>query len=211
VTEQSKAFAETYAYYVKQIAALDLSALAPRLGAKVNRGTIMVSFFGRPFTIGPRGISGPSGRRPSFDTCIVLFKYVLLSPSRQPEGAVWSAFRDFKDSGPLTAFFVNDVERRIADHFAGRPQALASAGQNIGGRPPALDLTYDVCLQFEPLARVPLLLLFNDRDEEFPAQSSVLFEKRAQHYLDAECLAILGGLLYAQLKRNDPSSAARSQ
>ncbi len=207
MAEQSKAFEQTYAYYVNQVAALDLPALAPRLGAEADRERVVVSFFGQPYTIGPQGISGPSGRRPSFDTCIVLFKHVLLCPRYQPEGRAWTAFRDFKDSGPLTSFFVNDIEKRIADHFAGRPAALVSASERSGGHPPAIDLAYDVCMRFDPLARVPVLLLFNDRDEEFPAQCSVLFEQRARDYLDAECLAILGSLLYGHLKHNDPREA----
>ena len=47
---------------------------------------------------------------------------------------------------------------------------------------------------------MPVLLLFNDTDEEFAAQSTVLFERRAEKYLDAECLAMVGMLLYEYLK-----------
>jgi hypothetical protein len=42
---------------------------------------------------------------------------------------------------------------------------------------------------------VPLLLLFNDEDEDFPAQCSLLFQRRAEKFLDMECLAIIGWLL----------------
>jgi hypothetical protein len=42
--------------------------------------------------------------------------------------------------------------------------------------------------------------LFNDKDDEFPAQCSVLFEKRAENYLDMECLAMLGMLFCEYLK-----------
>jgi hypothetical protein len=45
------------------------------------------------------------------------------------------------------------------------------------------------------------LILFNDADEEFPAQCMVLFERRAENYLDMECLAMVGMLLFEQLKR----------
>jgi hypothetical protein len=49
------------------------------------------------------------------------------------------------------------------------------------------------------LPRVPLLLLFNDADDEFPAACSVLFERRAAGYLDMECLAMLGMQLARRL------------
>jgi hypothetical protein len=46
---------------------------------------------------------------------------------------------------------------------------------------------------------VPLLI--NDRDEEFEASCSVLFEMRAKRYLDPESPATLGRLLFTCLKR----------
>jgi hypothetical protein len=56
-------------------------------------------------------------------------------------------------------------------------------------------------MQFNPLPRVPLLLLFNDADDEFPAHCSLLFERRAEKYLDAESLGILGMLLSVYLRK----------
>ena len=199
----SPVFEETYAHYLSKVAVLDLSSIASKLGARAEEDRLVISLFDRAYVVGPQGITESAGPRPSFDTCIVLFKYILLCPDQQPAGSDWSSFRDLKDSGPLTKYFANEVERLIAGHFAGRKAALISAGQRLGGKPPNVDLSYDVSLRFEPLARVPLLLLFNDQDEEFPAQCSVLFEERAESYLDAECLAILGGMLARQLKRED--------
>jgi Domain of unknown function (DUF3786) len=48
---------------------------------------------------------------------------------------------------------------------------------------------------------VPILLVFNDRDEDFPAHCSLLFERRAEKYLDMECLAMLGWALSERLKQ----------
>jgi hypothetical protein len=44
-------------------------------------------------------------------------------------------------------------------------------------------------------------MLFNDADDEFPAKCSVLFPARTEAYLDAECIAMLGTLLFRKLKR----------
>jgi hypothetical protein len=62
-----------------------------------------------------------------------------------------------------------------------------------------LELASDFLSSFIVLPRVPILLLFNEADEDFPAQSSVLFEHRARHYLDMECLAMVGTLLVEHL------------
>ena len=199
----SGVFEETYAFYLNQIAELDLAAMASELGAEADGGRIVISFFDRCYTVGPQGITDAHGGRPSFDTCIVLFKHILLCPPDQPAARDWTSFRDFKDSGPLTKYFAHEVEQLVSGHFAGRKAALIAACKGLGGQAPELDLAYDVSMRFEPLARVPLLLLFNDRDEAFPAQCSVLFEQRAHTYLDGECLAILGNMLARRLKQWD--------
>ena len=41
-------------------------------------------------------------------------------------------------------------------------------------------------MQFGALPQGPVILIFNDADEEFPAKSSVLFEGRAKEYLVPE-------------------------
>ena len=44
-------------------------------------------------------------------------------------------------------------------------------------------------------------MLFNDKDDEFPAQCSVLFEKRLESLLDMECVAMVGMLFSEYLRR----------
>ena len=56
-------------------------------------------------------------------------------------------------------------------------------------------------MQFAALPKVPLLLLFNDADDSFGAQCSVLFHRSADQYLDGECLAMLGRLLFTSLDK----------
>jgi hypothetical protein len=55
-------------------------------------------------------------------------------------------------------------------------------------------------MQFNALPQVPLVMLFNDADDEFSATCSVLFQRRAENYLDPECLAMLGRCLFTHLR-----------
>ena len=65
-----------------------------------------------------------------------------------------------------------------------------------------MELSCDLIVGFDALPRVPIVLVFTDADEEFAAASTVLFESRARHYLDMECLGMIGSLLVEQLKRS---------
>jgi len=111
------------------------------------------------------------------------------------------SFRDFKNTAPLVHSFVNHTEQPIARNFSGRLRELAATCEHLGGNDPDMELSYELIMKLYPLPKVPVLLLFNDADEEFPAQCKVLFERRAEHYLDPECLAIVGTILYGLLKQ----------
>jgi hypothetical protein len=102
------------------------------------------------------------------------------------------AYRDFPDAGPLTVFWADTVEKPLAGTFAGRVDALRNACDKLDGVDPEMDIACDLCRRFTPLPKVPLLLVFNDAEDGFPAAASLLFEKWASAFLDAESQAILG-------------------
>ena len=200
MADQSSVFEKTYRDYLEQVTKIDLRSIQEKLGVRVEGTAIIIHLFGKPTRVSARGIIDQSGQRPSFDICVILCKYLLLCPDSIPKETEWTAYRDFKDTGPLTTYFANDVERSIAGRFSGRLRKLETAGKALGGCPPDMELSNDLSMRFEALPRVPLLMLYNDADEEFPAQCSVLFERRAEIYLDAECLAMVGRLLFTKLE-----------
>jgi hypothetical protein len=201
MTDPEPVFEQTYRYYLGQIAELNLKDFQDVLGIHVHENEAIIDVFGEPHRISGNAITGPSNIRPTFDICIILSKYILLCPDILPQKTGWVSYRDFKDSGPLLKFYANDVERPIANRFTGKIDALKEAGTAIGGYKPDIDLSYDFAIQFDVLPRIPLLLLFNDADNEFPASCSVLFQNDAEKYLDAECLSMVGVLLNRRLKK----------
>jgi len=200
MADQSSVFEKTYKDYLEQVTKIDLRSIQEKLGVKVEGNAVIIPLFGKPTRVSARGIIDQSGQRPSFGICVILCKYLLLCPDSIPKETEWTAYRDFKDAGPLTTYFANDVERSIAARFSGRLRELETAGKALGGCPPEMELSNDLSMRFEALPRVPLLMLYNDADEEFSAQCSVLFQRRAETYLDAECLAMVGRLLFTKLE-----------
>ena len=188
-------FEKNYRDYLAQISRLDFHARAQNLDARIVSDEIIVPFFGQPYRISGREILGPAQIRPNYSICVVLCKYLLMCPSTAPHGTHWVSYKDFKDAAPFVGGFTNNTEKAIAKNFSGRLRALKNACRDLGGQASGSELAYDLKMVFYPLPKVPLFLLFNDADEEFPAQCAVLFEKRAEKYLDMECLAVLGWLL----------------
>lgn len=203
MTTQSMAFDKTYEAYLSHIAAVDFSRCAEKLGVQIEEDGVIIPFFGNLHFVSPSGIVDSTGMRPLHAISVVLFNYLLLCPETDPTEVDWVSYRDFKDAAPFAGAFANHAEKSIAMHFSGKLDALRAACESLSGQLPAFELSYDLSMVFNALPKVPILLLFNDKDEEFSATCSVLFEKRAEKYLDMECLAIVGWLLSDYLKRKD--------
>jgi len=196
MAEKSPVFEKIYQDYLDQVAGLDLSGKDELLGIRRTEEGVWIPFFNRHFCVTDSGITDPSGWQPIHAVSVVLCRYLILCPQKLPEsGTEWVSYRNFKDAAPFAAAFARNTEGAIAENFSGRRAELAAAARKLGGAPIDADLSYDLTLQVYGLPRVPVFLLFNDADAEFAAECSVLFERRAERFLDMECLAIVGWLL----------------
>ncbi len=195
MNEASSVFQQIAKDYLAEIARLDWQPRAERLGAASSQQELGIPLFGRTYRLTREGIFDPQGNRPSHAVSVVLCKYVLLCPDNPSRMGDWVTFKDFKDAAPFAGAFRNNVERSLANHFSSRLSDLDSVCTELGGFVPQTDLSYELIRQFRALPRVDLRLLFNDQDEEFPAESTLLFPDNGSQYLDMECLAILGWLL----------------
>jgi len=169
-------FEETYKNYLAQVAEIDLASTAKRLGIELKGGEAQIPFFGQPFRVSAQGVFDPEGHKPIYAVRVALCRFLLLSPATPPVGEEWVTYKDFKDAAPFVGGFVNNTEKALVKYFSGRLPQLKEACRIMGGRPADLDLSYQVAVRFEALPRIPILLLFNDEDEDFPAQSTLLFQ-----------------------------------
>ena len=198
--EEEHVYDQTYKDYLSRIAELDFPFIADKLGMKIDGHQVVIPFFGKLYRLSAKGITDSSNRQPHLSVSVILCKHLLMCPMIEPLGGNWMSYKDFKDAAPLIQAFYNTVTQPIAEIFSSRLAELETAGKKIGGCPPAVEYPYDLAMQFDALPKVPMLLLFNDKDDEFPAQCSVLFEKRAEKFLDMECLAMVGMHFFEYLK-----------
>lgn len=202
MAEKSPVLEKTYRDYLKRVAALDLSGKPDMLGIRLTHEGISIPFFGRDYLVSSRGVAGPDGEEPIHAVSVVLCQYLLLAPPSLPEDEDdWVSYRDFRDAAPFAGAFANNTEKRIAGNFGDRPELLAEACEKLGGFPVETSVCCDLAMQVYALPRVPVLLVFHAADEEFGPECSVLFEKRAGHFLDMECLAIVGWMFSEYLAR----------
>lgn len=196
---QENIFEKTYNDYLEQIRGVSFGSTAPRLGLVSEETKITIPLLNNDYHVSPEGITDRSGKKPSHDICVILCKYILLCPVTAPKEHDLVSFRNFQDSNPLINYFSNEVEGAVGSCFSGRLSELQRASDKIGGHPAGVQLSCDLALEFDALPKIPIFMLCNDADEDFPAKCSVLFERNAESYLDAECIAMLGRQLVLHL------------
>jgi len=188
-------FEQVYRDYLRRLTQLDFPTLANKIGVETKDDALIIPFFGQPYKVSPSGIVDASGKEPLHSLKVLFCQYLLLYPAAEPQGQDWVSYKDFREAAPFVDGFQNNTEKAIAKNFSGKLGDLRRASLQLEGRDPGFDWNYQLLMRFDPLPHVPLILLFNDADEEFPAQGLLLFERRARKYLDMECLAILAWLL----------------
>jgi len=208
MAEKSPVFEKNHKYYLEQLAETDISSQEEKLGIQAEGDKALIRLFGKTYRVSQEGIFGPSGNKVGYTVSIILCKYLLHSQKTPTSNAEfqtssdWAAYRDFRDAAPLITY-VGSIEKKLAEIFSGKLGDLENACERLRGTVPDTELSYDLVRKFEALPKLPVLLLFNDADEEFPAQCSVLFEKSAEIYLDMECVAMVAGLLSGYLCQAD--------
>ena len=193
-----------YQDYLEKISSINATRIKELLEIDPNKSSIVVPVYGFDHEINHGCITNELGYNPSYFLGVILCKYVLKLPEIKPQGDDWVTYKDFHDSRPFVEAFKNYVENPIAKYFTGRPSALKTASDKLNGYPINLGVSSDLTVLFHALPQLPVLMLFNDQDEELPSTCSILFERRAAIYLDMECLAMLGMILLEWLRLGDP-------
>ena len=170
--------------------------MSKKIGSEWNGNELILPLFSRPFYISKQKILNYQKKRATHSEVVILSKYITGYPGEEIKGkGRWLHYRDFKDAIPLLEAFCNNVEKRLAEHFKGKIKELIDCCNSLGGMTYEEDWNYDVSFLFNALPNIPVLLLYNDSDELFPAQCNILFKSTIKYYLDMESVAILGLIL----------------
>lgn len=100
----------------------------------------------------------------------------------------WLPFRNLKNASPFGPAFQKSVIDVFAETFSGHMRELETACLTLGGRKlPHSDAGY----QIPAFECIPIQYLFWDKDEEFPAQANILFDRNAVDFIHVESLVTI--------------------
>jgi hypothetical protein len=122
----------------------------------------------------------------------VLLAHYLRTADGAPLAGRWIALRELPGGLMYGVAFQGysggELARWLGPDFA----QLRAVAPPLGAKP----LTYgDYSFRLDVLPRVPIAIVCNVGDDEFPAAAQLLFDAAAAHYLPTDALATLGGRL----------------
>ena len=172
--------------------------IAETLGGKIVGDSFILPFYGIDYQVASSHVTDMRTRPANPAVTELMLEYLRRCPETIPEAGPWITFREFTGAGPLMGYFTTNTNKLIENTFADRAVSLERACLHLGGKAMG-DPGFDMSFVFSALPRVPILLRFNGREENFPAQSSLLFRKSAEIYLGLKSMAVCGTWLAGNL------------
>ncbi len=175
----------------RELRLLDPSWIASRSGAVYSfvERSFTLSFFSEDYTVSyaEGEVKRANGSEAGAMEEILILHY-LVQADGMANRDEWVAYRDLPGARYHEPAFKADVESPLSRGLAGRLEGLRAWVRTNARQ---IDLPGDVAAVWEVLPRVPLLIIFNEADEEFPASARVLFDITAPNYLPTEDLSVL--------------------
>ena len=181
------------------MAKINLADRAKALGLEMRSDSLTIPFFGHQHFISRQGVIDSDGKAPTPAVATVLLDYTLRNTGIPPANSEKVSFRDFNGAGPLVVSFANNTNHLSASTIADRLNDLEAACRYLCGAPETDAVPSDLFMKFQALPGVPQYLSFNDRDDDFPADSHLLFQRSAESYLNLKSLFVLGTFLAGSL------------
>jgi hypothetical protein len=202
-SEQEGRRARTIAAALNEILTSDIEEQARKGGftcenlADGSRRISIPSFGEHVRIIMPSGDIFIPSQLDSLTMRVLALRYVKLS-SGVPVSGEWIGYRDLPGGRFYSATISPTIEKPLARVFGGKRGYLEEAARELAGRQADYG---DESFIFHPFPRTPILLVLHWGDEEFEADSRVLFDRCCSGYLNTDDLKILATQLAAYLLR----------
>lgn len=184
---------------LRHAVAADRTVVADRSGAAIDRdGNLRVEFLRRAYVIDQvewTVTRADDGAVPPSLMQSLILTYLHMSDGTPPIDR-WLGFRELPEGLFYASAFQGYTGNELVREINGEVAAFRRASEKLQGAALALG---DAGYVFQVLPRLKLAVVMWAGDDEFPAQTQVLFQETAPHYLMTEALAIVGSLLIGQI------------
>lgn len=132
----------------------------------------------------------------TFNTIMSIYGLFYYTKEQPRFANQFVPYRQVKRAAPFAPAFQKTVVDIIAKKFAGKADALERSCITLGGTPVKQG---DIGYQIKAFDCIPVQVYFWDEDDEFAAQSNILFDAEITDYLHEESVCCIGADLVRRL------------
>lgn len=180
----------------KRAASMEIKDLPERIGGTFTDGartTVELPYFNDAVLITSDGLHKKSGAELTRWEQVFIYNHMAQGGRVCPIGK-WKGLVEFPNTVSKMKSMLDHVEVPLIKAFRGKRHTLLSVAKRIGG----VDQTdryksADCVIYFQPLPRVPVMLLFWDGDarEGFETEVKLMFDETILAHLDIESIMFL--------------------
>ncbi|MFO8085787.1 MAG: DUF3786 domain-containing protein [Desulfobacterales bacterium] len=181
----------------ERAASMQISDLQKRIGGEIvnikGNQVLELPYFDNFIHISPGQIVKKDGSSLTRWEQVFLFNHMAQGGSGLPSGN-WKGLVDFPNTVSKIKSMKKHVEDPLVQRFSGKIDELREKAVNFGGRLIfEADINADVAILFNPLPRIPVMLLFWDENPEdgYGAEVKLLFDETIIDHLDIESIMFL--------------------
>ena len=117
-----------------------------------------------------------------FSTSLIL--HFLLNADGNPLAGEWISYRELPD-GLFYSKTIPGVLKPMVDKFENNGKLFLEKAVQMGGR---INNNPKFSVLIYPFKMLPILIIFEEKSEEFDADARILFDKSASHYLKTDII-----------------------
>lgn len=184
----------------KEIAKVDFSLSAERIGASLAGGKLKIKCLGRNFIVDAKGnVTSDCHVNPWIT--LPLLNYVLSSAGKNVSGT-WVPFRELTNGMTWRPLYEQRCEKplkQIADQHTDLFQDILVI---FGGKPADNNsFTSDISLVLYPLPKIPMLICYCKPEDDLESTLNVFFDATAEDNLNIESIYLLGAGLVVMFQK----------
>jgi hypothetical protein len=174
----------------KEIAAVDLSCAAQRVGARFFDNKLTIKVCGKDFSVDSRGnLSSDIHIHPWIT--IPILNYIIHSAGI-PVSGNWVPFRELKSGRAWYRLFEQRCEKplkKVADAYTGLFEDMLHI---FNGRQVENHYASDISLALYPLPKMPILVCYWNPEDGLDSSLNMFFDSTAEENLNIESIYAIG-------------------
>ncbi len=183
----------------KQIATIDFSSAAQRLGAKYSNGKLTIQCLGKDFSVGEEGNIITDIHVNQWITALV-FTYIIEGAGI-PVSGKWVTFRELDGNEYRHPLFEQRCEKplkKVADTYTGLFEDML---QIFSGKHADYHYPADISILLHPLPKVPMMICYSKPEDDLESSLAIFFDSTIKQNLGCEGAYSLGVGLTAMFEK----------